>query len=64
MASEMRVQCAWCGCPMKEGDPARPVSHGICPACDECLITQEIAEAFAEGARLRKAALLAALRAT
>lgn len=27
---EHRVQCAWCGMVMREGDPGAPTSHGIC----------------------------------
>lgn len=27
------VKCAWCQQDIKAGDPALPVSHGICPTC-------------------------------
>lgn len=57
----MRIVCAWCTRTIKDGDPALPVSHGICPECDEKLVTEEIAESLAEGARLRKEALLASM---
>jgi hypothetical protein len=29
----LRVHCSWCGVVMREGDPRRPVSHGLCPIC-------------------------------
>lgn len=25
--------CAWCGGLIRDGDPRRGVSHGICPVC-------------------------------
>lgn len=29
----LRLQCAWCGHVMRDGDPGAPTSHGMCTRC-------------------------------
>jgi hypothetical protein len=43
----LRVHCSWCGVVMCEGDPSRPVSHGMCPTCAAKLHAELDAKAVA-----------------
>jgi hypothetical protein len=42
--------CAWCRAELRPGDPALPVSHGICLACAAAM-TEQLADAVAMGSR-------------
>lgn len=33
----LRVVCAWCSKMLVEGDATEPVSHGMCPRCEQIL---------------------------
>jgi len=32
------VVCAWCNVQLRAGDPARPISHGVCAKCSASLL--------------------------
>ena len=36
---QVKVECAWCGIVMSEGEP--PVSHGICESCEAAMEEEE-----------------------
>jgi hypothetical protein len=35
MTNKPHTICAWCKAVLHEGDKKKPVSHGICEACDD-----------------------------